>query len=35
MTEVVILTVSSAALGCWLLSLRRKAVHGRRHQRYR
>jgi hypothetical protein len=25
MTEVVILAVSAAALGCWLLSLRRKA----------
>lgn len=33
MTEVVILTVSAAALGCWLLNLRRKALNGRRPQR--
>ncbi len=32
MTEVVILTLSAAALGCWLMSLRRKPAT-RRQQR--
>ncbi|SEG72300.1 hypothetical protein SAMN05444390_103503 [Marinobacterium lutimaris] len=33
MTEVVILTLSAAALGCWLLTLRRKSQNGRRQPR--